>query len=175
MATKTASAPTHDGSALKTFPTRIDLAADARPKLIALLNQQLADTKDLQTQTKHAHWNVKGPNFIALHKLFDELAEQLDEYADEIAERATALGGVASGTARAVAANSRVPEFPADAFDWKAVVTALADRYANLAKSTREAIDRGDDLGDQDTADLFTEVSRGLDKSLWFLEAHLQG
>ena len=173
MATKAATQPTHNGAALKSFSTRNDLPADARQKLIALLNQQLADTTDLRTQTKHAHWNVKGPNFIALHKLFDELAEQLSEFADEIAERATALGGVATGTARVVAANSRVPEFPSDAFDWKAVVTALADRYANLAKTTREAIDRSDELGDQDTVDLFTEVSRGLDKSLWFLEAHI--
>ena len=175
MATKTAPQPTHNGAATKTFSTRHDLPADVRQKLIALLNQQLADTTDLRTQTKHAHWNVKGPNFIALHKLFDELAALLNGYVDEIAERATALGGVATGTARVVAANSRVPEFPQDAFDWKAVVTALADRYANLAKSTRGAIDRGDELGDQDTVDLFTEVSRGLDKFLWFLEAHLQG
>jgi starvation-inducible DNA-binding protein len=175
MATKTATQPTHHGAALKTVPTRHDLPADARQRLVALLNQQLADTTDLRTQTKHAHWNVKGPNFIALHKLFDELAEQLAEFGDEIAERATALGGVATGTARVVAANSRVPEFPPDAFDWKAVVTALADRYANLAKSTREAIDQSDELDDKDTADLFTEVSRGLDKSLWLLEAHLQG
>jgi starvation-inducible DNA-binding protein len=175
MATKAATQPAHNGAAAKTFSTRHDLPADARQKLVAILNQQLADTTDLRTQTKHAHWNVKGPNFIALHKLFDELAAQLSEYADEIAERATALGGVATGTARVVAATSRVPEFPPDAFDWKAVVTALADRYANLARTTREAIDQSDELGDQDTADLFTEVSRGLDKSLWFLEAHLQG
>jgi starvation-inducible DNA-binding protein len=173
MATKSAAQPAHDGVAAKTFHTRHDLSADNRRKLIALLNQQLADTTDLRTQTKHAHWNVKGPNFIALHKLFDELAELLDGFVDEIAERATALGGVATGTARVVAANSRVPEFPADAFDWKAVVTALADRYANLAKSTRDAIEASEELDDKDTADLFTEVSRGLDKSLWFLEAHI--
>jgi starvation-inducible DNA-binding protein len=158
-----------------TFPTRHDLPADARDQLIRLLNQQLADTTDLRTQTKHAHWNVKGPNFIALHKLFDELADLLSGFADEIAERATALGGVAHGTARHVAANSRLPEFPRDAFKWDAVVAALADRYAHLAKTTRGAIDESDRLGDKDSADLFTEVSRGLDKSLWFLEAHLQG
>jgi starvation-inducible DNA-binding protein len=175
MATKTAPAPaTHDGAA-KLFPSRHDLPADTRQKLVALLNQQLADTSDLRTQTKHAHWNVKGLNFIALHKLFDELAEQLNEYVDEIAERATALGGVAAGTARTVAANTRLPEFPDGASDWKAVVTALADRYARLARSTREAMDESDELGDQDTVDLFTQVSRALDKSLWFLEAHLQG
>ena len=159
----------------KTFPTRHDLPADKRAELIALLNQQLADTKDLQTQTKHAHWNVKGENFIALHKLFDELNAVLEGFVDEIAERATALGGVAVGTARNVAARTRLPELGLDTFHWKQLVPAMADRFAHLAKTTREAIDAADDLGDKDTADLFTEVSRGLDQSLYFLEAHLQG
>lgn len=174
MATKTA--PTADGAirTRRTFPTRHDLPADAREKLVDLLNRQLADTHDVRTQTKHAHWNVKGPNFYQLHLLFDTFAGQFDDYSDEIAERATALGGAASGTARMVAGSTRVPEFPADVFDGMDVVAALADRYKLLAKSTREAIDAADDLGDKDTADLFTEVSRGLDKALWFLEAHLQ-
>lgn len=161
--------------ATKTFPTRNDLPADARAKLIDLLNQQLADTLDLHSQTKYAHWNVKGPTFIALHKLFDELAERLDGHADDIAERATALGGVATGTVRQGATRSRVPEFPADAFAAQAVVEAVAVRYANVAKSTREAIDAATKHSDADTADLFTGISRELDKDLWFLEAHLQG
>lgn len=146
----------------------------ARAELIELLNRQLADTHDVRTQTKHAHWNVKGPNFYQLHLLFDTLAGELDEFSDEITERATALGGAAFGTSRMVAASSRVQEFPADVFDGMDVVAALADRYKVLAKSTRDAIDEADGLGDKDTADLFTEVSRGLDKNLWFLEAHLQ-
>ena len=158
----------------RTFPTRIDLTADRREKLISLLNQHLADTIDLHAQTKYAHWNVKGPSFIALHKLFDELAHELDEAVDMTAERATALGGVALGTLRQGAAKTRLPEFPADAFTGAAVVEALAVRFAQLAKTTREAIDTADSLGDKSTADLFTEVSRELDKGLWFLEAHLQ-
>ena len=174
MATKTAPAADGTARARRTFPTRHDLPAEARAGLVELLNRQLADTHDVRTQTKHAHWNVKGPNFYQLHLLFDTLAEQLDGFSDEIAERATALGGVAYGTARMVAANTRVPEFPADVFDGLEVVAALADRYRALAKSTRDAIDEADGLGDKDTADLFTEVSRGVDKSLWFLEAHLQ-
>src|SRR5579885_2314255 len=137
MATKTATAPARDGAPTgKLFPNRHDLPADARQKLVELLNQQLADTADLRTQTKHAHWNVKGPNFIALHKLFDELADELNEFADEIAERATALGGFAAGTARVVAAKTRLPEFPQGAFRWQDVVSALADRYAHLARTT---------------------------------------
>ena len=157
------------------FHTRIDIPADKREKLIALLNQQLADTFDLFSQTKFAHWNVKGPNFIALHKLFDELAEEVEEHVDEIAERLTALGGVAHGTVRQAGAASRVPEFPGGTHKGLEVVAALADRYAATSKLSREAIDKAEALGDKDTADLFTGLSRDLDEALYFLESHLNG
>ncbi len=157
-----------------TFKTRIELPADRREKLIALLNQHLADTFDLYGQSKQAHWNVKGSQFYQLHELFDELADQAEEYVDLIAERATALGGTALGTVRMAAGASRLTEYPLDAGGSLQHVEALAVRFAALAATTRAAIDAADDLGDADTADLFTEVSRGLDKGLWFLEAHLQ-
>ena len=172
MSVRTATPKAEAGTS---FPTRNDLPADARAKLISLLNQQLADTFDLMSQTKFAHWNVKGPNFIALHKLFDRLAGKLAEHVDTIAERATALGGVAMGTARQAAAMSHTPEFPTGTFKGQEVVAALADRYAAVGRSTREAIDRADELHDQDTMDLLVDVSRDLDQSLYFLEAHLQG
>ncbi|MCK6623587.1 MAG: DNA starvation/stationary phase protection protein Dps [Anaerolineae bacterium] len=158
----------------KTFKTSIDIAPQTRAKLIDLLNQQLADTTDLYSQTKQAHWNVKGAQFYPLHELFDKLAVELLAYTDLIAERATALGGAALGTVRQAAAASRLPEYPAEAIDSLPTVEALAARYAGLAATTRAAIDTASSAGDQDTADLFTEVSRGLDKALWFLEAHLQ-
>lgn len=158
----------------KTFKTSIDIAPQARAKMIDLLNQQLADTTDLYSQTKQAHWNVKGAQFYPLHELFDKLAVELLAYTDLIAERATALGGAALGTVRQAAAASRLPEYPAEAIDSLPTVEALAARYAGLAATTRAAIDTASSAGDQDTADLFTEVSRGLDKALWFLEAHLQ-
>lgn len=158
----------------QTFHTSIDIPAGTRAEIIDLCNQQLADTADLQSQTKQAHWNVKGPEFIALHKLYDDLAEEVEGYVDEIAERVTQLGGFAMGTARMAAANSRLPEFPLDATDGLDTVKALVERYAAYAASTRAAIDESDKLGDKSTADLFTEVSRGIDKALWFLEAHLQ-
>jgi starvation-inducible DNA-binding protein len=157
------------------FPTRNDIPADRRTRLVSLLNQRLADTFDLRSQTKFAHWNVKGPNFIALHKLFDELATLLDGHVDDMAERATALGGVATGTVRQSAAMSQTPEFPAGTFRDMDVVKALADRFAAVGRAVRAAIGEADELEDQDTVDLFTEVSRDLDKSLYFLEAHLQG
>jgi starvation-inducible DNA-binding protein len=157
-----------------TFPSRNDLSADSRAKAVALLNQHLADTFDLMSQTKFAHWNVKGPNFYQLHLLFDKLAETLEDRVDDIAERATALGGVATGTARQAAAASRVAEFPAGVHKGLDVVAALADRYAAVGKAVRAAIDQADDFGDKDTADLFTGISRDLDQALYFLESHLQ-
>jgi starvation-inducible DNA-binding protein len=156
------------------FSTRNDLAREARGKIVSLLNQQLADTFDLYSQAKQAHWNVKGAQFFPLHELFDKLAEELAAYLDLIAERATALGGLAQGTVRMSAANSQLPECELYVTDSLATVEALADRYAALAGSTRQAIKSAESQGDADTADLFTEVSRGLDKALWFLEAHLQ-
>lgn len=157
------------------FETKIDLPVEKREKMIALLNQQLADTFDLHGQAKQAHWNVKGPQFYPLHELFETLAVQMSEYADTIAERATALGGTALGTVRMSAEASRLPEYPLDPGGSMQHVEALAERFAALAATTRSAIETAEEAGDASTADLLTEVSRGLDKSLWFLEAHLQG
>jgi starvation-inducible DNA-binding protein len=156
------------------FKTKNDLPESVRVKAIELLNARLADCKDLQTQIKQAHWNVKGPNFIGLHELFDKINEEVDEYVDEIAERAVQLGGVAEGTARVVALRSTLPEYPLNIADGHSHVEALSSALAAFGKSARKAIDDTDALGDKDTADLFTEVSRGIDKWLWFVEAHLQ-
>lgn len=155
-------------------PTRIDMSAATRSNIVELLNATLATTLDLKTQVKQAHWNVKGMDFYQLHLLFDEMATELEEYIDLVAERVTALGGLAVGTARVAAADSILPEFPFDILDGKDYVTALADRYAPYAQHLRVAIDKAADLGDADTADLYTEISRAIDKRLWFLEAHLQ-
>jgi starvation-inducible DNA-binding protein len=159
---------------LKLHKSSIDLDAETRDQIVALLNQQLADTFDLYSQTKQAHWNVKGPQFFQLHELFDKLAAELLDHVDTIAERSTTLGGTALGTARMAAAKSRLPEYSAEITGGRKSTEALVTRYAELAATTRAAIDHADELGDVDTADLFTGVSRGLDKSLWFLEAHLQ-
>lgn len=154
--------------------TRIDIPEGARGKLVDLLNRQLADTTDLFTQMKYAHWNVKGTDFIQLHLLFDDVATNLLGFSDLIAERATALGGTAAGTARQAVAASTLPEYPEAAVDGMDAVRALSERVAAYAASTRRAMDESDDLGDTSTNDLFTEVSRQVDKDLWFLEAHLQ-
>lgn len=156
------------------FSTRSDLPRENRSQMISLLNQELADIFDLYSQTKQAHWNVKGAQFFPLHELFDEIAEELLVHADVIAERATALGGEALGTVRMSASASRLAEYPEGVFDSMEIVAALADRFASLAATTREAIDAAEQAEDMSTSDLFIDVSRSLDKRLWFLEAHLQ-
>ena len=156
------------------FKTKNDLSEDIRVQAVALLNARLADCVDLQTQTKQAHWNVKGPNFIALHELFDNINDDVEEYIDTIAERAVQLGGVAEGTARIVATRSSRAEYPTKAEDGVSHVDALSSALAFVGKAVRTAINQANELGDLDTADLFTEISRRLDKWLWFVEAHLQ-
>lgn len=168
MVSKTASKPIF-------YPTRIDLPLDTREPVAAMLNTTLAATTDLRTQTKQAHWNVKGKDFYQLHLLFDEMAGELEDYADMVAERVTALAGTAMGTVRIAASESILPEYDFDAVGGMEHVTALADRYAAYATHLRESIDKADELGDQDTNDLYVEISRTIDKRLWFLEAHLVG
>ncbi|HEX3313797.1 MAG TPA: DNA starvation/stationary phase protection protein Dps [Gemmataceae bacterium] len=156
------------------YRTKNDLSESVRTKSIELLNARLADSIDLQTQCKQAHWNIKGPTFIALHELFDKVNEDVEEYVDLIAERAVQLGGVAEGTARMVAKRSTLSEYPAGLVDGKSHVDALSSALAAFGKAARKAIDDSANFGDADTADIFTEVSRGVDKWLWFVEAHLQ-
>ncbi len=158
----------------KTAQTYSDLPAEMREQMCVLLNQQLADAIDLYSQTKQAHWNVKGPQFVSLHQLFDQLAEAVEIDVDTIAERVTALGGVAQGTVRMASAASRLPEFPQETVEGMLSVELLADRYAALAATMRNAIDSATERHDASTADLFTEMARALDKSLWLLEAHVQ-
>jgi starvation-inducible DNA-binding protein len=154
--------------------TKIDLSRDAREKLISLLNARLADASDLKSQAKQAHWNVKGMSFIALHELFDDIATAVEAHTDLIAERVTTLGGTAMGTVRLAAENSSLAEYPHEITDGADHVDALSTALADFGKAVRRGIDEAADLGDQDTADLFTEVSREIDKQLWFVEAHIQ-
>jgi starvation-inducible DNA-binding protein len=158
----------------RTFKTSVNLEAAVRSQMIELLNQQLADTLDLFSQTKQAHWNVKGQEFYQLHKMFDEHAACAAEWTDLIAERAVMLGGYATGTVRMSAAASALDEFPTDITKSLDYVTALSERWAAYANSIRDAIDTADQAGDATTADLFTEISRQADMNLWFQEAHLQ-
>lgn len=151
--------------------TANNLPARVRERSVAALNQVLADLTDLWSQAKQAHWNVRGPKFYALHKLFDEVAGVAEAPLDDLAERAVALGGVAQGTVRMAAAASQLPEWPAALANEDAFTAALKERFAIAANAVRTAIDVAANAGDADTADLLTGISRDLDKALWFLEA----
>ncbi|AMS40828.1 DNA starvation/stationary phase protection protein Dps [Aminobacter sp. NyZ550] len=155
-------------------PTRNDLKSNAKKVSIELLNARLADAIDLALITKQAHWNVKGPHFIAIHEMLDGFRKDLDEHVDTIAERVAQLGGAALGTSQVVVEASKLKPYPTDISKTKDHIAALIDRYADAAKSVRTAIDETGEAGDADTADIFTAYSRTLDKSLWFLEAHIQ-
>jgi starvation-inducible DNA-binding protein len=182
MTTRTSPLPPHtrsvrstrDGAAARLFPTKNDLPAGARTQLADLFNQRLADCIDLQTQCKQAHWNVKGPSFIALHKLFDDINEDIEEYVDLLAERVVQLGGVAEGTARVAADRSGLQEYPLQISAGAAHVDALSSALAAFGRLTRAGIEQADQLGDAAGADILTEITRGLDKWLWFVEAHEQ-
>ena len=156
------------------YKTKIDLSEKIRRNVIVILNDRLSDAIDLQSQIKQAHWNVKGPHFIALHELFDKISDVVLEQIDDIAERVSSLGGTAEGTVAVAAKRSKLKNYPLSITAGKDHLFYLSTQVAAFGKSVRGAIEDTDELGDADTADLFTGISRDLDKYLWFLEAHLQ-
>lgn len=159
---------------MQMFETKNDLQSNAKQASIELLNARLADTIDLALITKQAHWNLKGPRFIAIHEMLDMFRDQIDTWTDTIAERAVQLGGTAFGTSQEVAKRTKVAPYPTDIHAIDDHLRALIDSYARVANNVRKDIDEATEAGDANTADIFTEASRGLDKALWFLEAHVQ-
>ena len=158
---------------LRTYPTSVGVPENNRQALIALLNARLADSTDLRSQVKWAHWNLKGMHFIQLHELFDSVASHLEEQTDTVAERISTLGGVANGTVREAAAKSGLKEADLNASDAASMLKFLVHNVAHHANAMREAVQESNDLDDAITADLFTQLTRELDKDLWFLEAHV--
>jgi starvation-inducible DNA-binding protein len=156
------------------YKTQNDLSANAKSVSIGILNARLADSIDLALLTKQAHWNIKGPQFIALHEMIDGFRTELDDHVDTMAERVVQLGGTALGTTQVVAKATTLTPYPTDIHKIKDHLAALINRYGKVANSVRKAIDDTDNAGDVDTSDLFTAYSRALDKQLWFLEAHVQ-
>ncbi len=156
------------------YPTKNDLPETTRRQMLDLCNPRLADAIDLQTQTKQAHWNVKGPDFIALHELFDRVNGDVEDYVDLLAERAVQLGGAVEGTARSVAKRTTLPEYLVKGGSGRQHVDGLSSALAAFGKLMRSAIEESQRVNDQDTNDIFIEISRGVDKWLWMVEAHLQ-
>lgn len=154
--------------------TKNDLRPNCGNVAIELLNARLADVIDLALLTKQAHWNLKGPRFIAIHEMLDGSRAQIDDYVDTMAERVAQFGGTALGTTQVVARSTTLPPYPTDIYTISGHLAALIDRYGTVANAVRKAIGTADEAGDANTADIFTEASRGLDKALWFLEAHIQ-
>ena len=154
--------------------TRISIPEKERVEIIALLNKSLASTTDLYIQLKQAHWNIKGMEFIGVHELLDEIAEEVEDQVDIIAERITTLGGTALGTLQQAAKHTQLPVYPIDIFTIKDHITHLAHHMAMLGEFSRDNIKRTEKIGDTATSDIYIDLTRLLDKRLWFLEAHLQ-
>jgi starvation-inducible DNA-binding protein len=152
--------------------TKISISPNARKKIIALLQPLLSDAQDLYSQVKQAHWNVRGDSFIALHQLFDTIATEVNDGVDLIAERIMQLGGSAQGTIREAAKATRLKEYLHTTADGSKHVEALSSAIAQFTANSRKAIDESDEMGDAITADMITQITRGLDKQLWFIEAH---
>ena len=156
------------------YRTQNDLNSNTKKVSIEVLNARLADGIDLALLTKQAHWNIKGPQFIALHEMIDSFRTEIDGHVDTMAERIVQLGGTALGTTQTVGKASTLAPYPTDIYQSKDHLAALIERYGKAANSVRAAIGQTDEAGDKDTADILTAYSRALDKSLWFLEAHIQ-
>lgn len=157
-----------------TYKTKNDIPQTARLQMNELMNQRLASAIDLQMQMKQAHWNVKGPSFIGLHELFDKVEQAVDGYVDQIAERIVELGGIAECTVRVAASRSQLDEYPLTIAEGIAHVDAVSTALSIFGQEARLTIDEANGLDDADTADLFTEISRGIDKWLWVVEALAQ-
>ena len=155
------------------YPTHNTLSENIRAQSVELLNKHLAAAIDLHAQVKQAHWNVRGPNFIAIHELFDKVSVEVEDYSDLIAERARGLGGAAQGTVQAAVERSILVPYSLGVADEQQHVFTVSGTLAAFGQSAREAIDQATTFGDADTADLFTEISRGVDQQLWFVESHI--
>jgi starvation-inducible DNA-binding protein len=150
------------------------LPEEQQAKLIEMLNRRLADAIDLQLQSRQTYWNVKGPHFMTLRELFDQVAKGVEEDANLIAERIVQLGGKAEGTAQAVAGRSSLDGYRLASADGNSHIDALSTTLTDFGRHTRYASAQARELKDADTADIFTEIARGIDKWLWFVETSQQ-
>jgi starvation-inducible DNA-binding protein len=149
-----------------------ELNQDVRTQMVDLLNANVSNAIALTLAVKQAHWNLKGHGFIGVHELLDDVADRLREGGDLMAERAVILGGFAKGTAEVVAETSSMDAYPTDISAIDAHVAALKERFMFVGGEVRKGIATAGEAGDEDTADILTEVSRALDKDAWFIGAN---
>lgn len=152
--------------------THNTLSENIRAQSAELLNLQLAAAIDLHGQVKQAHWNVRGPGFMAVHKLFDDVSGEVETYSDMIAERAGGVGATAFGTVQVATERSFLVPYSLGVADVAEHVFAVSAALAAFGQSIRDAAVHATVFGDADTADLLTEISRRIDHQLWFVESH---
>ena len=158
----------------KMHKTMNPISENIRGSMVELLQTHLATAVDITYQTRQAHWNVKGMNFIAVHELFDDLHEETEEYVDTIAERLTAIGGQAHGTVQAASENSLLDPYPLDLVKSEDHLKRLTESYSKWSAAVAEGIEEASEAGDPLTEDLLTAIGRGLDKGIYFMESHFQ-
>ncbi len=168
---KKAAQPTTEN---RMYKNRVALSDEVKSKVVEVMNSKLASALDMHTQAKFAHWNVKGMNFYQLHLVFDATAKVIFKQIDPIAERITQLGGVANGTVRQSAANSKIPAYATESVTGPQHLVALADALGTYCKELREASDKIDDIGDEPSADFFKQLVVEAEEELYFLESHLE-
>ena len=156
------------------YHTRNTMPEKTRVEVASELQKFLAMSIDMALQCKQAHWNMKGPDFIALHELFDGITNDMREYADLIGERIVQLGTSAEGTIQAISKRTQLPEYPLTLKTGKSHIEALATSLASYGELIRAMVNRTAEMGDAATSDILTEVLRGADKWLWMLESHIQ-
>jgi starvation-inducible DNA-binding protein len=147
------------------------LPESARTRIAEALNAVLADGLDLHASLEGAHWNLKGPEFPALHLLFEQIATGLAAHDGAVAERAVTLGARACGTVRHVARTSRIADYPQETARELEHVRLLADRIDTFLEGVRAARGVAEAAGATDTVDLLTGIATELEKHGGFLRA----
>ncbi|UWQ22739.1 DNA starvation/stationary phase protection protein Dps [Jannaschia sp. W003] len=148
------------------------LESQTQSQMIDLLNARLADSVDLTLAVKQAHWNLRGSGYIGVHELLDQVADRLREQSDLMAERVAIMGGYAAGTTQEAAKNTSLAPYPVELTDIQDHIEELVQRFKHHGRNLREAIESAGEAGDDDVEDLFTEVSREVDKDAWFIGAN---
>ncbi len=153
-------------------PTHQTIPHHIRGQIVELLQTRVSEGIDLTYQVKQAHWNVRGPRFFSLHKLFDKTYEHLQDNVDTIAERLVQLGGIAQGTIRSAVKISKLPDYPVGYITEDEHIELVSRGLANFSQTLRDDIERFAEWEDPGSADVLTEVIRAVDKDLWMVEAH---